>query len=395
MAPEMVEPMIRVLIQQRTIPHYRVPVFRELARRGFDVTVMFSSDPGLDNAQPEGITPLQVPLRELSIAHHTALWQPESLRQVRSGSYDVAILSWDLHYVFLVPSLLAARMGGVATLLWGHGYSKQESRWRRQLRLVVARLADGCLFYNQGGAASAVAKGLDPQRVFVAINSLDQAGIQPELHRWRQDRRRLDTFRREQRLEGPVVLFVSRLDPRNRVDLLIRAVARLKRRLQGITLAIVGKGPDLDRLQRVAGEEGLGADVRFVGPLYQESALASWFCAADVFCYPTNAGLSLLHAMGYGVPVVTSDHTDSHNPEIEAVKHEINGLLFRHGDVSDLAAKLHRVIADQNLRGRLSVHAHRTATCEFTVERMIDGFETAIRSTLHRRNSVGGRFGKN
>jgi glycosyltransferase involved in cell wall biosynthesis len=92
-----------------------------------------------------------------------------------------------------------------------------------------------------------------------------------------------------------------------------------------------------------------------------------------------NIGLSLLHAFGYGLPVVTSDHVKAHNPEIEAFDDGFNGLYYRDGDVESLSQSLERVLIDKPLANKLSDNAKRTVSEKYNLFRMVDGMEAAIR----------------
>jgi glycosyltransferase involved in cell wall biosynthesis len=107
--------------------------------------------------------------------------------------------------------------------------------------------------------------------------------------------------------------------------------------------------------------------------------------ASDVFCYPANIGLSILHAFGYGLPVVTGDDLASHNPEIEALVPGVNGLTFRHGDSASLAQSLARIFDDRALAASMHAAAHKTVMEKFTVQRMVDGIEAAVRYAASRR----------
>ena len=173
--------------------------------------------------------------------------------------------------------------------------------------------------------------------------------------------------------DGRTVLFVSRLDG-NRVDLLIDAAALLAEKMPDLTLVLIGKGDERPALEHRAADRGIAANVRFLGPVYGEPDLAPWFLCADAYCYPVNIGLSLMHAFGYGLPVVTSDRTESQNPEIEAFRDGENGLTYADGDPAALAAALGWLLDDPDLRGRLGREARRTVLEEFTLSNMVDGF---------------------
>ncbi len=378
---------IRVLLQQAALPRYRVPVFRELARRpGIDLELVYSTSPGLPNAEPDGFRAEHVEYRRLSLGGQEFMWHPGQFRYVSGRHADVAILSWNTRYLSLIPGLLRARLLGIPVVLWGHGYSKAERAMAAWARRVVARLARAVVFYNHTAAEAFIAAGFPSQRVFVALNSLDQGPIRASREHWLARPQELRAFQESKGLAGrKVVLFVSRLDPGNRVSLLLEAADELRRRMPELLVLVVGKGEEGDALRAMVEARGLHDHVRLLGAIYQETELGAYFVSARVFCYPRNIGLSILHAFGYAQPVVTGDDLASHNPEIEALRPGENGLTYKDGDASDLARVLERVLTDDALRERLSQGAQRTVTERFSVEKMVDGFEAAIRHCVPAR----------
>ncbi|MGH8502335.1 MAG: glycosyltransferase family 4 protein [Gammaproteobacteria bacterium] len=379
---------IRVVVQQRALPKYRIPVFGELAKReGIELIVVYDAlTDGTLNSNAEGLRSKHVPLRIASVFGHPVYWHSAQWQYAVGDCCDVVILSWDLHYASLVPALVRARLNGVPAILWGHGYSKREAAWRKRLRRSVARLATALLFYSSGTAQSFITSGWDPDRVYLALNSLDQTPIQQARQCWKKRLPALEAFREQHDLAtGPTILFVSRLLYENRVDLLLRAAAELSlERFRDLTIVLIGSGPDEARLKALANELGISARLRMPGAIYDEVELAPWFLSADVFCYPTNIGLSLLHAFGYGLPVVTSNKVDAQNPEIEALKDGDNGLLYQDGDPGSLAAALDRVLSDRGLREHMTRQALDTVTSRFTLSTMVDGMEQAVRFCAHK-----------
>jgi glycosyltransferase involved in cell wall biosynthesis len=355
-------------------------VFREFASRpGIDLLLVYATREEVPNVEPSGFPAIHEPDWRRWIGPRPLMWNRAQIRYAHPDLADVLFLSWDLHYLSLLPALLRARANGTATVLWGHGYSKNESPWRRRARAEVGNLATALLFYNRATAALYVDDGVDPRRVFVAPNALDQSPIRQERAFWGDRPDALAEFRREQGLDGPLILFVSRLEGQNRVDLLLSAAARLRHRHPRLKVVIIGKGEEEPLLRQRTADLKLSDAVRFLGSVYDESQLAPWFVAADVFCYPANIGLSLLHSFGYGLPVVTSDRTEAQNPEIEALRPGENGLTFRDGDVADLTAKLDHLLSDDPLRRRLCQGALRTISERFSIEKMVDGMEAAAR----------------
>ncbi|MBX3359084.1 MAG: glycosyltransferase family 4 protein [Phycisphaeraceae bacterium] len=366
---------------QPALPKYRVPVFREMASRGgIDFRLLYGEEPGLKNVPADGFVAESAPMRHLRLRGQPLFWQSAQTRSASRDVADVLGMTWNTRYMSGWPALRLARLRGVPTLLWGHGYSKNESEKRFRLRVRMGKEATAVLLYNHTAAERVIEAGIPRERVFVALNALDQGPIQSARERWISEPARLEAFRREAGLEGgKVVLFVSRLDPANRVDLLLQAAAKIKDRHGALRVVIVGNGPDLDRLRAMAGTLGIAANVQFPGAIYDEDRLAGYFLASRVFCYPANIGLSILHAFGYGVPVVTGNDIASHNPEIEAIREGENGLLFRHDDADSLAQVLDRQLGDADLSARLGAGAHRTVMERFTLKNMVDGMEAAVR----------------
>jgi glycosyltransferase involved in cell wall biosynthesis len=114
--------------------------------------------------------------------------------------------------------------------------------------------------------------------------------------------------RRQLSEEKYTILSVSRLDPRKRIDLLIRSFGKLRNERSDVGLAIVGTGPEEGHLRRtLEKEEGLEANVTFHGYVPDED-LPSYYKSADVFACPgwMSYGLTPLEAYGIGTKVVIS-----------------------------------------------------------------------------------------
>ncbi len=380
---------IRVAVQQPALPHYRLPVFRYLASRpNIDLTLYHGARLGAPpNVDAHDFKAVLVDIYERNIGSHTMMWHSPQWQCATRRQCDVLHLSWDIHYTSLIPALLRAKVNGVGTVLWGHGFSKSEASWRSSLRRKVANLADALLFYNHTAANRYIEQGYNPDQVFVALNSLDQQPVQDARNHWLNQPEKLEAFRNKHQLkQDAVIIYVSRLEQANRVDLLIKAAAKMRPTIPDLKVIVVGKGTVEDELKELARSLGVEANILFLGAIYGEMDLAPWFLCSDVFCYPANIGLSLLHAFGYGLPVVTSDNIAAHGPEIEALEDGINGKLYADANVEDLAVVLVNLFSDSTKRVQMIQAAHNTAMNKFTINGMVDGMELSIRSAYARHN---------
>lgn len=381
---------IRLVIQQPSLAKYRVPVFRELARRpDIDFKLLYGARGDLPNAEPDGFAAEPVYLWHKWLGGQQFFWHSAQWKSASPKVADVLMLTWNPRYASLLPTLLRARANGVPTILWGHGYSKSENLYRKKIRSSFTKLATALLFYNQTVANRFLADGWDPDSIFVARNCLDQQPIQAARRAWQEDPARLAAFRREHRIgPGPNFLFVSRLHPTNRLELLVQATAELSSDFPQAEVFIIGTGAEEQpKLEHLAETLAISKRIRFIGAVYDEMKLAPWFLSSDVFCYPANIGLSLLHAFGYGLPVVTSDNLAGQNPEIEALSPGENGLLYADGDATALAAALRTIVTNPQLADRMSAEATRTVTEEFTLENMVAGMAAAVRYCAAKKSS--------
>ncbi|TVQ51021.1 MAG: glycosyltransferase family 1 protein [Phycisphaerales bacterium] len=372
---------IRVIIQQYNLFRYRIPVYQELTKRpGIELKVLYANTGQTGMAEPDRFDATITPTRTLRLGRHTFFWHSAQWKSVSPKVADVVILSWDLHYLSLLPSLLKARLRGVPTILWGHGYSKNERGWRRTMRNAVARLATAVLFYEDVTAQRFIDEGWPKDRVHVALNSLDLKPIQAARESWTATPDRLDAFKRQHGLEeGPVILFVSRFREDNRTDMLIEAASRLREDFPSLRVVLIGDGPDRERLVSFARDGGVEKHVVFAGAIFDEQEIAPWFLSSDVFCYPVNIGLSILHAFGYGIPVVTSDRREAQNPEIIALESGVNGMVYEHGKIDSMVEVLRNLLAHPDRCAEMGREARRTVEERFNTESMVDGMEGAIR----------------
>jgi glycosyltransferase involved in cell wall biosynthesis len=385
---------ISVRLVQPLIPKYRLPVFALLARQpGIRLSVWADLHPkqgSLDGVSgSDDFECVDAPM----IRRGPFFWQPREHDAVVSPGADIVILSWISRNPFLGRSLAKARASGKGTILWGHGFGTTVPWLGEVLRDRLVRKADALCFYGPTSLDRYRARGVSPDRLFVAPNAIDQRPIAEARARWLDDAKR-SAFRRERGLgDGPVVVYLSRLEPEKRPDVLLDALAILARSRPDARVVFIGKGSEREPLERKAAALGLADKVVFAGPIYEDEALAPWCSIATCLVQPGALGLSIFHAFGFGMPVVTSGNLAIQMPETEALVDGVNGLFYRHLDADDLAATIRRLVDDPGLRGRLSEGALATVTGPEgrNVEGMVAGFTRAIQWVARTRSDAARR----
>lgn len=146
--------------------------------------------------------------------------------------------------------------------------------------------------------------------------------------------------------DGRKVLFLSRIERRKGLQVLVQAMALLG---TPATLIVAGTGPEERRCRRLAAT--LGVDARFIGEVSEEDK-ARVYRSADVYCAPglggESFGIVLVEAMAAGAPVVCSDLPGFRDAIGDAA------LTVPPGDPGRLAGTLDEVLTDEGTARRLS-----------------------------------------
>ncbi|MBN1558262.1 MAG: glycosyltransferase [Lentisphaerae bacterium] len=144
-------------------------------------------------------------------------------------------------------------------------------------------------------------------------------------------------------------VYVGKLKAAKRVDLILRAFARLAAKRPDATLCLVGRGPQEGRLRRLAARLGMAGRVTFAGFTHDVGRFLSRARINVMASRQEGFPFSLVEGMCCGaVPVTTPvgtipDHIRDHE----------TGLFFPANDANALAACLERLVDDGALYRRL------------------------------------------
>jgi glycosyltransferase involved in cell wall biosynthesis len=183
-----------------------------------------------------------------------------------------------------------------------------------------------------------------------------------------------------------VVGTVGRLAAQKAIHVLLDATPRLLTDDPGTRVLIVGDGPLRDELERHARRLGVAHAVSFAGYL---ADVRPAYRAMDVFVLPSRDegfGIVFQEAMAMGVPVIGTRVIGS----VDAVEHEVTGLLVEYGDAAALAESILRVLGDAALASRLRIRAAQHAREGFSREQVASNMESLYRDLHRARRAAGG-----
>jgi glycosyltransferase involved in cell wall biosynthesis len=268
------------------------------------------------------------------------------IRHLRELAPDADVLL--LHYSGYGRDLELIFQTSARTLLLYHNVTPEEWFWPYEpVEAVVCKLGRGQLQELAGLADELAGVSEFNARELTEVSGRP-AGVIPILF----DPARLGAPDQAERPGPPTVLFVGRLAPHKRQDLVIRAFARLHRRRPEARLVLVGTplspayGQELQRLAdrlapgAVIFESGLSADD--LAERYRSAHVLLCLSEHEGFCIP------LLEAFHFGLPVVARNAA-----AVGDVVGDAGVLLGPEDDLGTVAKLLDIVLSDAELRAEL------------------------------------------
>jgi phosphatidyl-myo-inositol dimannoside synthase len=189
--------------------------------------------------------------------------------------------------------------------------------------------------------------------------------------RFRSDPAGRAELRKRYRLgERPTVVCLSRLVPRKGQDMLIKALPSIRQRVDGAALVIVGGGPYLEALRKLARDCGVAHHVTFTGGI-PAAELPAHHAVADVFAMPCRTrgagmdveglGIVFLEASATGVPVIAGQSGGAP----EAVQHNKTGLVVDGRSVDKVADAVAELLSDRDRAAAMGAAGREWVTSQW------------------------------
>jgi glycosyltransferase involved in cell wall biosynthesis len=358
----------RLGLQQRVFPAYRAPFFDALGRSCAGGLSVFSGEPMTAEAlgQAGQLRVAQpVPARNLYLGAGPFLlvWQLGLVDWLAHWQPDVLVAEANPRNVSTNAGLRWMRARRRPAIGWGLGAPPLRgplpALFDQSRRRFLAQF-DALISYSRTGAEQFAAAGFPAERIFVAPNAATPAPAHP-----------LPERPPDYGPNRPVVLFVGRLQPRKRVDALIRACAALPPHLQP-RLLVVGDGPARQELEGLA--RALYPAAEFTGEK-RDQDLEPYFRAADLFVLPGTGGLAVQQAMSFGLPVMVAEADGTQADLVRAG----NGWLLPPADQPALEAQLAAALAEPARLRQMGAESYRIVAEEVNLERMVGVFAEVVR----------------
>lgn len=328
--------MSRVCCIFNLAAHYRAPIYKLIDREfQCDFYIGDKVSSSIKKMNYEELLGFKKELKNYYLIGNT-YWQRGAIRTIFSN-YKNYIITGEPICLSTWLILVLARFTSKKTYLWTHGWYGRETKIKKLIKKVFFGLSDHVLLYGDYARDLMIKECFKPNKLHCIYNSLDY-DIQLEV---RKSLNETDIFSEKFGNDYPVLCYVGRIQKVKRLDLLIESMVILKNKhKKPVNLIIVGKESEDTEIAEIVKKNELSDNVWFYGPSYDENELGTIFFNSSLCVSPGNVGLTAIHALTYGCPVITHNNFSNQMPEFEVINPGVTGDFFEENNVEDLAMKI-------------------------------------------------------
>lgn len=217
--------------------------------------------------------------------------------------------------------------------LWSHGWYGKEGRMEKIMKKLFFGLASGTFVYGDRAKKLMVENGLNGDRIWPIHNCLDH----DEQLKVRKDLKSTRIFKDKFENEHSNLIFIGRLTPQKKLDMVVKALKICKEKGHDYNMTFIGDGPMRVQLENEVKQNGLESCVWFYGACHDDRKNGELIYNADLCISPGNVGLTAVHCMSFGTPVITNDDFAHQMPEFETITPGKTGDFFENGKPEALA----------------------------------------------------------
>lgn len=260
-----------------------------------------------------------------------------------------------LHGIFMVPGGFSTILAGkltksptVITLIGAEIYSPVRFHYQRQLLRPFFKY-----ILKSSDVVTAISSDIQKRASRILDRSIKVIPLGTDTNKFHPPTKPLGS------MKSSNVLAVGRLVPRKRFSFLIRAFAKVKKKVPDARLVIVGDGPQAPKLKQLSYKLGIEKSVHLMGFVHEKDLPRIYSMAQVVAISSCHEGFSLvgLEGMASGKPIIA--------PEVGGILDwlipERTGFVYPLNDLDFFADRLITLLTNGDLRYQMGLQARRRA----------------------------------
>lgn len=315
-------------------PHYRFPIYKVLSEK-FGCDFYLGDNIGLPIKK---FNYTDLPYYKATLHNRffgNFYWQSNSVG-LAFKHYSIYILDGEPYCLSSWAILLICKLLGKETIAWTHGWYGREGFIKRLIKKTFYSLHTKLLVYSDYAISLMKKEGFDKTKLFCIANSMDS---DYEL-KLRKGLKQTDVYKTHFGNVCPVIIYCGRIQKWKKLDMILDSVEKLKEEGKVINVVFIGEDVEDVNLDVIAEKKGLADQVWLYGPCYDDQCLGEMFYNADVCVSPGNVGLTAIHSLSFGCPVLTHDDFAFQNPEFEAITPHVTGDFFVKDNLDNMTRKI-------------------------------------------------------
>ena len=371
----------KILLFQRILPHYRIPLLRNLSHQ-LDIVICYSREKNGSGLKSE------VDIHEMNrkIIQRWYLWKTENIMMqnvvspILNYRPKTVICEGSFGYITFWMLLVLRKIFGYKLIAWTHGvenklFYRETLNWKSRMLLIGLKLCDAVILYSRKRKEKLEKSFYDSGKLYVANNTIHTNSLL-DLQREFSAMRKISIRKKLGWIEKFHLIFIGRLLEDKRIDLLLDAFKCLSSTVS-VGLHIVGKGPELKLIKDA--QKSLSR-IYYHGEILDDRTTGEMLFTADLLVNPGYVGLSIVHGFCFGKPIVTCRTTATgpfHSPEIEYLRDNENGI-FCESSIESIRDAVLSLLMNPEKLCKFSESALITAIEHCSEKQFIDGFKDAI-----------------
>jgi glycosyltransferase involved in cell wall biosynthesis len=371
----------KILILTNLIPHYRKHFFDLLiASENYQITIVCEKkSPGCrietvnDHFRTNIIEVGKIKFNNLFSFHLI-------FSVLKISDFDIIVFDGNPRHISFALFSTFARLLGKPVIIWSTFNSRRNNKISIKLRLVWWRIFKYFLVYTEYDAEK-LKNIFSKKKLVISINNgLDQNDIDNGKTLW--PKKKLHDWQVQNNLVNKNILISSGRLVAGRFNLILDVIKILVQQNPSLLWVLIGEGEDDATLSKNLKENNLENNVLLAGAIYDEAELAPYFMSSNLFIYSEAIGLSLMHAFGYGLPVVIHNKFDIHGSEARVFKNSIHGFAFEYGSAQSMAIHIKELLENEEMRSLMSMKVLETVRTEYNCEVMAKKFFQMVDNIL-------------
>jgi glycosyltransferase involved in cell wall biosynthesis len=179
------------------------------------------------------------------------------------------------------------------------------------------------------------------------------------------------------------IIFVGRLIKEKNVNLIIKALIKLKNNFK---LIIIGEGPEKEKLVDLSKELNLENNIKFIDFQQNIENVYAYLKSSKTFILPSERegfGMIVLEANACGLPVITINHRD--NAAKDLIKDNFNGFVVNLS-VKDIYRKVKEILGDKNNLSQISINSKKSVI-KYDWNKITENIEKYYKNIINENNS--------